>query len=125
MKLSILSRLSLGVLQVGLLGAALLAVGPASAAPKTVNGTVGPDFKISLRLSGEKVTKLKPTTYKFKVRDRSSIHNFHLSGPRYDKVITSVGFEGTKTVTIKLRKGTYRYVCDPHASQMKGSFKVR
>jgi len=25
---------------------------------------------------------------------------------------------------VKLKKGTYKYVCDPHASVMKGSFKV-
>jgi plastocyanin len=30
----------------------------------------------------------------------------------------------TKTWTVTLKKGTYRYVCDPHSSQMKGSFKV-
>jgi plastocyanin len=27
-------------------------------------------------------------------------------------------------VTVKLKRGTYRYVCDPHASFMKGSFRV-
>ena len=116
-------RLSLGM-AVALLVAALLAVGSASAAPKTVNGTVGPGFTISLKLNGKNVTRLKPTTYKFKVTDRSSIHNFHLSGPGVNKVITSVGFKGTKTVTIKLKKGTYRYRCDPHSGLMHGSFKV-
>jgi plastocyanin len=29
-----------------------------------------------------------------------------------------------KTVTVKLKKGTYKYICDPHATVMKGSFKV-
>jgi plastocyanin len=124
MKHSLRSRSSLATLSVGLLIAALAAVGSASAAPKTLIGTVGPDPKISLKLSGQKVTKLKPATYRFKIRDRAPVHNFRLRGPGYNKAITSVGFEGTKTVTIKLRKGTYRYVCDPHASQMKGSFKV-
>jgi plastocyanin len=38
--------------------------------------------------------------------------------------ITTVNFEGTKSRTFRLRKGTYRYVCDPHSSDMKGSFKV-
>ena len=41
-----------------------------------------------------------------------------------NKLITTTPFKGTKTVTVKLKKGTYRYVCDPHASVMKGSFKV-
>ena len=35
----------------------LVAVGPANAAPKTVNGTVGPGFTISLKLGGKKVTQ--------------------------------------------------------------------
>ena len=58
------------------------------------------------------------------VTDRSSSHNFRLRGPGFNKAITSVGFTGTKTVTVRLRKGTYRYVCDPHSSFMKGSFRV-
>jgi plastocyanin len=105
--------------------AALVTVGSATAAPKTVNGTVGPGFTISLKLGGKKVTRLKATTYAFKVTDKSSIHDFHLSGPGVNKVITGIGFKGTKTVTIKLRKGTYRYRCDPHSSEMHGSFRVR
>jgi plastocyanin len=111
-------------LSVPLLVAALVAVGPASAAPKTVNGTVGPGFTISLKLAGKKVTKLKPTTYRFEVTDKSSMHNFHIFGPGVNKVITGVGFKGTRTATIKLRKGTYRYRCDVHPDEMHGSFKV-
>jgi plastocyanin len=103
---------------------ALIGAGSAAAAPKTVNGSVGPGFTISLKLAGKKVKKLKATTYRFKITDESSSHNFRLRGPGYNRAITSVGFTGTKTATIKLRKGTYRYVCDPHASDMKGSFKV-
>ena len=30
----------------------------------------------------------------------------------------------SKPWLVKFRKGTYRYVCDPHATTMKGSFKV-
>ena len=116
-------RLSLAV-PMALLVAALFAVGSASAAPKTVNGSVGPGFTISLKLAGKSVTRLKPTTYRFKVADKSSIHDFHLSGPGVNKVITGIGFKGTKTVTIKLRKGVYRYRCDPHSAEMHGSFKV-
>jgi plastocyanin len=103
---------------------AVIGAGSASAATKTVNGSVGPGFTISLKLAGKKVKRLKATTYRFRVTDRSSSHNFRLRGPGYNKAITSVGFTGTKTVTIRLRKGTYRYVCDPHSSFMRGSFKV-
>jgi plastocyanin len=107
-----------------MVAAVAIGSGSASAAPKTVNGSVGPGFKISLKLNGKKVTKLKAVSYKFKVSDKSDIHNFHLIGPGVNKQITTVGFKGTKTVTIKLSKGTYKYQCDPHKSQMKGSFKV-
>jgi plastocyanin len=103
---------------------ALIGAGSAAAAPKTVNGSVGPGFTISLKLAGKNVKRLKATTYRFKITDRSSSHNFRLKGPGYNRAITSVGFTGTKTVTIKLKKGTYRYQCDPHSSVMHGRFKV-
>ena len=118
------SRLSLSIPPMALLVAALVAVGSASAAPKTVNGTVGPGFTISLKLGGKKVTKLKPTTYRFRVTDKSSMHNFHIFGPGVNKVITGVGFKGAKTVTIKLRMGTYRYRCDVLPDVLHGSFRV-
>jgi hypothetical protein len=108
-------------------GVALTAViGAGSAgAVATVSGSVGPGFTISLKRNGKKVKTLRPITYKFRIKDNSDIHNFHLRGPGVNKRITSVDFTGTKSVSIKLRKGTYRYVCDPHADSMKGSFKVR
>jgi plastocyanin len=98
--------------------------GPVAAAPKVVKGTVGPGFTISLTSGGKKVTSLKAGQYKFDVTDRSSIHDFHLSGPGVNKVITGVGFTGKKSITVKLKRGTYRFVCDPHASSMRGSFRV-
>jgi plastocyanin len=103
---------------------ALIGAGSAAAAPRTVNGSVGPGFTISLKLAGKNVKKLKATTYTFKITDKSSSHNFRLTGPGYNRAITGVGFKGTKTVTVKLKKGTYRYRCDVHPSEMKGSFKV-
>jgi plastocyanin len=89
----------------------------------TLTGTVGPGFTITLKKGGAKVTTLKAGTYKFVVTDKSNIHNFHLKGP-VSKVITTVAAKGTKTVTLKLKKGKYTYVCDPHASSMRGSFRV-
>ena len=35
------------------------------------------------------------------------------------------GGSGTLTATIKVVKGKYSFVCDPHASTMKGSFTIR
>ena len=102
---------------------AALAVPGALAATPTLNGTVGPGFTITLKKSGVKVTKLKAGKFVFKIADKSSIHNFHLKGPGVNK-LTSVGKSGTTTWTLTLKKGKYTYVCDPHASFMKGSFTV-
>jgi len=104
--------------------ATLVLSASAGAAPKVVNGSVGPGFTISLTSGGKRITSLKAGTYRFDVSDRSPIHDFHLSGPGVNKVITTVSFQGRRSVTIKLKRGTYRYVCDPHASFMKGSFRV-
>ena len=107
------------------LALALTATAPAASAPKMVQGSVGPGFTIKLTLAGKKVTKLKKgVPYRFQIRDRSPIHDFHLMGPGVNRVLTGVDFTGTKSVVLKLRKGTYRFVCDPHASFMHGSFRV-
>lgn len=106
--------------------AALAATAPTAAAPvQSVTGTVGPGFTIVLTKGGQKVTKLKAgTTYRFVISDRATIHDFHLRGPGVDRVLTSVSFEGTKSFTLKLKQGTYRFFCDPHASFMHGSFRA-
>jgi hypothetical protein len=101
------------------------AIGTGTAPAKTLRGKVGPGFTISLKSGGKQVKRLKAGTHRFRIRDRSSIHNFHLRGPGVNRVITRVGFTGTRSVSIKLRKGRYRYVCDPHSDDMRGSFKVR
>jgi ABC-type Fe3+-hydroxamate transport system substrate-binding protein len=108
---------------VALLGAALVLVASASAAVPTLNATDGPGFTITLKKGKTKVTSLKAGKYKIVVKDLSNIHNFHLKGPGLDKK-TGVGPKGTFTWTVTLKKGTYKYVCDPHAAIMKGSFKV-
>ncbi|HEX6660228.1 MAG TPA: hypothetical protein VF065_19200 [Ilumatobacter sp.] len=106
--------------------AALAATGSGLAASaKTVNGTVGPGFTIGLTMQGKKVTKLKAgTAYRFVISDRSNIHDFHLSGPGYNRVLTDVDFTGTKSFLLKLKKGSYRFVCDPHSGSMRGGFLV-
>lgn len=109
------------------LALALVLAGTASAAPapKTIRGTVGPGFTINLTLGGKTVTALKKgVRYRFAISDRSSIHDFHLTGPGLNRVLTSVDFTGTKSVVLTLKKGVYRYVCDPHADSMHGSFRV-
>jgi plastocyanin len=98
---------------------------PAPPRVQRLTATVGPGFTISLRTaSGRRVTSLRRGRYRITVRDRSSMHNFHLIGPRVNKR-TAVGFRGTRTWTLTLRRGRYRFVCDPHARRMRGSFRVR
>jgi plastocyanin len=108
---------------VTLLAAALVVVASASAATPTLNAVDGPGFTISLKKAGKKVTSLKAGKYKIVVKDLSNIHNFHLTGPGLNKK-TGVGAQGTFTWTVTLKKGTYKFLCDPHAAIMKGSFKV-
>jgi len=99
----------------------------AAPAPPKVFGTVGPGFTINLMQKGKRVTHLKPGTYAFVIADKSKIHNFELErtkGPEFERELTDVSWVGTKTVLVKLTKGTYKYFCDPHASTMRGSFTV-
>ena len=96
-----------------------LTASTALAAPTpTYKGSVGPGFTITLAKKPTKAGKIKLV-----VSDKSDFHNFHLRGPGVN-VKTSVPATGSKTFTVTLKKGTYRFVCDPHASSMKGSFKV-
>jgi Copper binding proteins, plastocyanin/azurin family len=104
---------------------ALLATSPAApmSHPRLI-GTVGPGFTITLKQNGKALKTLKAGTYTFVVSDKASIHNFQIEGPGLDRAITTVGATGTKTVTLRLKHGTYKYYCAPHESTMHGSFKV-
>jgi plastocyanin len=99
--------------------------GGGGAASGTLEGETGPGFEIEVKQNGEDAESVKAGTYTLKVEDKSASHNFHLIGPGVDKVVTDVGFVGDKTVTVTLKKGTFTYQCDPHASSgMKGTFEV-
>ena len=106
--------------------AALIVVGLASAmtVPKE-KGTVGPGYTISLKtVKGKTVKTLKAGKYTFVVTDKASAHNFTLDGPGIkDKTITGTGFTGTKSATVKLKKGKYEFYCTVHPF-VKGTFKV-
>jgi plastocyanin len=101
-----------------------VAVVPASAALPKLVGTVGPGFTITLKKNGVRVTKLKAGRYTLVIRDRADVHNFALIGSGLTRDLTSVPFVGTKTVTIRLRPGRFTYLCDPHAADMRGTFRV-
>jgi hypothetical protein len=110
---------------IGLAGALLLAL-PATAGTTAtrLTATVGPNFTISLKKGTTRVTRIPRGTYTIVVRDRSSLHNFHLRGPGSINKRTGVAFVGTRTWTVRLRAGRYTYVCDPHATTMRGTFRV-
>ena len=97
---------------------ALILALPALAATPVFKGTVGPGFTIKMTTKPTKAGKIKLV-----INDRSNVHNFHLTGPGVN-VKTSVSAIGTKTFLITLKKGTYKFICDPHPF-MKGSFTVR
>jgi hypothetical protein len=88
-------------------------------------GTDGPGFTISLTQGGKKVKALKAGSYTLTVNDKASIHNFVVEGPGVARDITTVPFKGTKTVTLKLRAGKYKFYCRPHESSMFGFVTVK
>jgi plastocyanin len=101
--------------------------GAGTTALPTLRGTVGPGFTITLKQNGKKVSRLKAGKYRLVVSDRSAAHNFEIErepgrGTSHD--ITSVSFTGTKTVTVALTNGLWKFYCDPHRSMMVGSFRV-
>jgi plastocyanin len=112
-------------LLVAAVAAALIAVPAyAKSSAVTLKGEVGPGFSIEVKKGNKDLETIKAGTYKIKVEDKGSIHNFHLFGPGLNKK-TGVPFTGETTWTIKLKPGRYTYQCDPHASSgMKGHFKV-
>lgn len=97
---------------------------PAAAQAVELFATVGPDFTISLRnAQGQTVTQLDPGPYRIVVEDRSDLHNFRLNGPG---VNLATEIEAVESVTweVTFVEGRYTFVCDPHATDMRGAFTV-
>ncbi len=118
-------RAFVATLSLSVLALALAAAGEARPQGTIqLTGTVGPGFTITLKNRTKTVKTLAPAKYTFVINDKSTIHNFHLTGPGVNKK-TTVGGKGTTRWTITLRTGTYNYVCDPHKSIMHGRFVVR
>ena len=100
--------------------ATLALVGPsfATARANTLTGTDGPGYTITMNKK-----TVKAGTYVITIHDLASIHDFHLTGPGVNKA-TSVSGTGTTKWTVKLKKGTYHFVCDPHRTIMHGVLTV-
>lgn len=106
---------------------ALVAISAASAGSRAgrLVGTVGPGFTITLKENGALVKTLKAGTYTLVVHDLASIHGYSLDGPNgFAKDFTTPAFVGTKTVTLVLKAGKYKYYCPPHEPSMFGHFTV-
>jgi hypothetical protein len=118
---------------IAVLVAAALAVAGAAfssgTSTPTLKGVVGPGYSVSLTKGGKKVKSLKAGKYKIVVSDKSDFHNSVLERekpdkPKLEKDITGTGFTGTKTVTMTLKPGSWRFYCSVHESQMHQDFKV-
>ena len=122
-----LRRLLLPLALVGIsLAATVVAANAGTSTAKSVvlTGEVGPGYTIEVKRAGKDLKTIRAGTYKIKVEDKASVHDFHLTGPGLNKT-TTVPFVGTKTWTITLKPGKYAYKCDPHAlAGMKGTFRV-
>jgi hypothetical protein len=99
---------------------------PAAAFAQTrLIATVGTNDAHEISLThenGTRVTDIPAGTYTIEVRDRSTEHNFHLSGPGVDQR-TDVEAITTVTWTVELRDNArYRFVCDAHPTTMTGTF---
>jgi plastocyanin len=89
-----------------------------------LKGEVYPNFKIEMKNSANRpLTTVKAGTYRIKIEDKASAHSFHLTGPGVNKSTTVPGV-GETIWTVTLKPGKYTFFCDPHASMMRGSFRV-
>jgi plastocyanin len=114
-----------------LLGVVVLAL-VAIAAGNAATGKDAYDLKGEVYASGFKIEMVnhanqhlrivKAGTYRIKIEDKASMHNFHLTGPGVNKS-TSVGSVTETTWTVRLKPGKYTYACDAHA-QMRQTFRV-
>lgn len=93
--------------------------------PTVVYGVVGPGYTITLKTaSGKPVKALPHGIVTFHISDRSSNHDFHLTGPGVDRS-TELPQKGAYTWRVHLKAGkTYNYKCDPHEIIMNGHFRT-
>jgi hypothetical protein len=107
-----------------LLASLALAIPVEAATAPILRGIVGPEFTISLKKAGKRVTTLKRGRYSFVIADRSTVHNLRLEGPGVARDLTGVARVGTTRTTLRLRPGRYAFFCVPHPLDMRGTFRV-
>jgi hypothetical protein len=101
--------------------------------PRKLIGTVGsaddPDayeIKLTTEDGAEVTTILPPGEYMLEINDLSTIHSFHLGGPRAAvDVATDVAGTGEKTAMVLLQEPeSYIYLCDAHPTRMNVTFSI-
>jgi hypothetical protein len=92
--------------------------------------TVGTNDGFDIGLAdqnGAPVVRIPPGTYTIVVRDRSTLHNFHLASNEDPSVDfrTELDFVGEMSFTVTLKdRVRYAYACEPHFQTMNGAFFV-
>jgi len=121
-------RTTLFALAAAAVAVAMVASAEARSSSTRLIGTVGPGYTISLKKGTAKVKTLKAGKYTFVITDKASIHDFTIErekgGPKIEKTLTGTSFQGKKTVTVTLKKGSWKFYCSIHEPQMFGFFKV-
>ena len=107
----------LAFLAVAVLVAAAIAVPVTIALGATSDKVTGKEYKFTL---SSKSVRHGKVTFKFTNKGKLA-HDFKING----KKTKTLQPGKSATLTVSLKKGTYTYQCDPHASGgMKGTFKV-
>ena len=79
-------------------------------------------------IEGYELTFTKAGTYKFVISDKSPFHNFTVekeTGAKVEKHLTGTSFTGSKSMTLTLKAGKWKYYCSVHEPQMFGYFTVK
>ena len=97
---------------------------PPPAKPVSLVGSVGPGKRIALTRprAAVRVSSVKAGTAVIHVSDRSSIDNFHLTGPGVNRATARAG-KATVTWRLTLKRGRYAYRSDATPT-LRGSFRV-
>ena len=121
-----MKRLLISTAVLAVLAVPLVAPATVAATAQPLAAVTGPDMTIAVRKSGRAITRLKAGTYRITVSDRSAAHDFVLTGPGIrNRMITGLGFRGTRSATVTLRPGRYEYYCTPHRRMgMRGYLTV-
>ena len=97
---------------------------PPAPAPTKLNATVGPGATISLRTTaGTRLRALKAGAFAITVRDRTKLHNFHLSGAGVNRK-TGVAQVATVVWRVTLKRGTLVFYSDRSATKLRGVVAV-